>query len=635
MSTTSFSPEEIEAAGRMTDRVADSLGSVPPVAPPPTIAFGKLLEPQAMQSFPFTTDGITSFMQDATVATRSVGAGLAATAAAYRAAEEAASLLAQSIWGGGGGTATPGGSPTSGEVTSASRWKQADALLGQGATAGRDSFAGGHPLAVLAPAPLEWLNQPAAVAELVGSALTYLAASLLSYFEPFDQALDWLTGDAGAIRRLRAELEGLAQAVGSHREALHTAAGMPQQWDGAGASAFDAYADVQQSCLAAAEQVLSVLAPNVESIARNTASARKMVVAIVASLLDELIRYVVPRLPMLAIGLGVLALPTWLAAKAAVITGMAADFLAWLLRLVSTELQTIARVMGDVAEQASGYLGQVRQLGESLKRAGIVLETGADPGNGYGVDPGSVADTMRGTDHDARDGAIIDLMAGDLNGATDLSNDRDALAELGLTPEMLTDENGFAAHVYRDRSGGIVILFEGTDFEDPQQRDMLGENVPGGIGMGPQSQMAMAIAQAIGDSDRQGDVVYGGHSLGGRLAAIASMTSGNPAVTANAAGVSDATVDYIAQQNGMSAQQLRADVDGGLVRSYHTADDILTHLQEQMPLTSGLMPDAPGTRLELGGQNPTYSADGHLADNVQAEYTREYGTDRPTLRPPR
>ena len=296
--------------------------------------------------------------------------------------------------------------------------------------------------------------------------------------------------------------------------------------------------------------------------------------------------------------------------------------------LLATEMQVMADVMRDVAEQGNAYLGQIRQLGESMSRAGVALQTGTDPGTGYGVDRASAAGSMLGTDQDGRDGLVIDMLAGDIPPGFSEVTDPDTLAELGLTPDMLTDhESGFAAHVYQDENGAVVVVFEGTDFGDPTQTDLLKENVPGGTGMGPQSESAMAIAQAIGASDRQGDVIYGGHSLGGRLAEIAAMTSGNPAVTANAAGVSDATIDYIAQQNGMTREQVLADVNNGLVRAYRTDDDILTNLQEKWPISSGLLPDHHGTHVDLGGeQNPV---DGHGSQNVQQEYNEQYGSDRP------
>ncbi|QNP57042.1 hypothetical protein [Tessaracoccus defluvii] len=247
------------------------------------------------------------------------------------------------------------------------------------------------------------------------------------------------------------------------------------------------------------------------------------------------------------------------------------------MEFLATEMQVIAQLMRDVAQQGSGYLGQIRQLGQTMERAGIALETGMDPGTGYGVHDGSIADSMLGTAPDPRDGSLVDLMAGDVPDGYSEVTDAETLAQLGLTPDMLADEgNGFRAHVYRDADGNYVVLFEGTDFEDPEQRDLLQENLPGGTGMGPQSEMAMRIAQAISGSHLQDQVIYAGHSLGGRLAAVAAMTSGNPAVTANAAGVSPAQIEYIAQANGMTTQEVRQALDSGLVRAYRTDDDILT-----------------------------------------------------------
>lgn len=635
MTTSTWSVAELQAMATAIEEQAASLAGAPRPHGPSVGAFGHLLEPPATHTFPATNDDVSAFIDAAVAAVRSIGDGVGATADGYRRTEDEAIDLVNGIFsalaGGGGAGGTSGsGAPaaSSVEVTPRAHWAQAGDILDQGAAAGADAFSAGNPLRMLLPTALDWLDFPAAVHELVSTALTWLATTVVSYFGPFDDALTELTGDADAIRAAKATLDSLAEALGEHVAGMQTATGSATQWVGPPADVFAAYSRVQSETMAAAQALVQVLGPSIEGVAQNTATARQMVVAMVANIIDEIIRYITPNIFWFKVALGFALVPFGIIVSAAILAKMVADFIAWLLEFLATEMQVMADIMRDVAEQGNAYLGQIRQLGETMARAGVVLQTGQDPGIGYGVDADSLAGSMLGTEPDPRDGLVIDMLAGDIPPGFDEVTDAETLAELGLTPEMLSDaENGFAAHVYQDADGNVVIVFEGTDFNDPAQTDLLKENVPGGTGMGPQSQMAMAIAQAIGDSDRQGDVVYGGHSLGGRLAAIAAMTSGNPAVTANAAGVSDATIDYIAQQNGMTREQVLADTNGGLVRAYRTQDDILTNLQENWPITSGLMPDHHGTNFDMGGSQDPVT--GHGSDNVQYEYNQQYGEQRP------
>lgn len=622
---TGWNPAQIAAMGDAVAAEGDNLAGLGPVTPPPTSAFGKLLEPPATNAFPFTTDGIECYLDNSATATSRMGSGLAFSARSYQHAEDQATQFAQQVGGGGGGgTISPPNATV--QVTPLRNWNTAKGILGGGAATGGDSFAGGNPLSVLAPTALDWLNAPVAVYELVANGLGFLAGTLVSYFPPFNDAIEKLTGDPDSIRAFRSTLESLAQALDQHVSAMEGSTRMAPEWFGDAADNYQTYVTVQGACMQAAEALVEVIGPSVEGVAANTGQARKMVVAILVNVIEEIVRAAVPNLFWLKVALGFAVVPFGFVVSGAIIAGILARFVAWVVEFLATEMQVIAQLMRDVAQQGAGYLGQIRQLGHTMQRAGVTLQTGVDPGSGHGVGDGSVADSMIGTEPDPRDGSLVDLMAGDADGFTPVSDEE--LAELGLTPEMLVDdENGFAAHVYKDADGNIVVLFEGTDFEDSQQRDLLQENVPGGVGMGPQSEMAMAIAQAIGNSPNQDQVIYAGHSLGGRLAAIAAMTSGNPAVTANAAGVSPAQIEYIAQANGMTVEQVQQSLDSGLVRAYRTDDDILTGLQERYPIIPGLMPDAVGVTIDLPGSEDPIT--GHGSDNVQHNYDEVYGTDRP------
>lgn len=627
MSTSTWNTAEILAMAAAIEEEAARLGSAPRPTGPGVSAFGRLLEPPARHTFPGANDDIAGFLDRAVAAVTATATGLECSAEGYRRAEDQAldlvSRLRQLVESTDGAAAVRPWEPTPGAAAPTPRehWAVAGEVLDEGAAAGADSFAGPNPLRVLVPSGLEWLDFPAAASEMVTSSLTWLAAEVVSWFAPFDDALTDLAGDSEAVRAATAALDDLAVALGDHVGSMSRAAALATDWSGPAAEAFAGHAAVQQQCMAAAEAVVGLVASSIEGLAQNTAAARRMVVA---NVVDEIIRHVAPRAVLFQCALGLLALPFGFVLSAAVLAAMLADFIAWLLELLATEFQVMAEVMGAVAEQGNAHLGQVRQLGESLARAGTALATGADPGIGNGVEPGSTAASMLGAGHDPRDGMVIGLLAGrgHQHGFTDVTDDPVVLTELGLTPGMLVDEeNGFRASVHRHADGTLVISFDGTDFSDSQQRDLLLENIPGGTGMGPQSEMAMAIAQAVGGSPAQGQVLYGGHSLGGRLAAIAAMTSGNPAITANAAGVSDATMAYVAQQNGMTLAQLRAEADAGVVRGYRTSDDVLTGLQEDWAITSALLPDAPGAAIDLAGSR---GLGGHAATNVADEYDKAY-----------
>lgn len=624
---TGFNPSQIRAMGDVVSSEGDRLAGLGPVTPPPTSAFGKLLEPPATNAFPFTTQGVTNYLSNCATATSRMGDGLAYSSQSYQATEDAATAFAAQVPGGPspiGRPSTPGGVT----ITPLRNWNVAKGVLGGGSAAGGDSFSGGNVASVLMPTALDWLNAPVAVYEMVANGLGFLAGTLMSYFPPFNDAIEKLTGDPGSIRAFKQTIETLARALDAHVQAMDASTRMAPDWFGDAADNYQTYATVQGACQSAAEALLDVLGPSVEGVAANTGQARKMVIAILVNVIEEIVRAAAPNLFWLKVALGFAFVPGGFIISAAAIAGILARFVAWVVEFLATEMQVIAQLMRDVAQQGAGYLGQIRQLGHAMQRAGESLRTGEDPGSGYGVTDGSVADSMIGTEPDPRDGDLVDLMAGEVPDGYEAITDADELAKLGLTPEMLEDEaNGFKAHVYKDADGNYVVLFEGTDFEDPQQRDLLQENVPGGTGMGPQSEMAMAIAQAIGNSGEHDNVIYTGHSLGGRLASIAAMTSGNPAVTANAAGVSPAQLEYIAQANGMTVEQVQQQLDSGLVRAYRTDDDILTGLQENYPIIPGLMPDAVGVTIDLPG-NAGNPIDGHKADNVQEGYNDVYTTER-------
>lgn len=144
---------------------------------------------------------------------------------------------------------------------------------------------------------------------------------------------------------------------------------------------------------------------------------------------------------------------------------------------------------------------------------------------------------------------------------------------------------GFQAAVYQGPQGQIVGAFAGTD---PGSAMDIATDVVGSAAVTPQDVQAVLLARRVVAKYPQAIVVFVGHSLGGRLAAEASIATGRPAVTLNAAGVSTAA--------HLFAGGLGPDAPGARQRvtSYEVAGDILSTGQEMTPL-----PVAFGMRVVL------------------------------------
>ena len=174
--------------------------------------------------------------------------------------------------------------------------------------------------------------------------------------------------------------------------------------------------------------------------------------------------------------------------------------------------------------------------------------------------------------------------------------DDDAVRAAGIDPTLLHDtKSGFDASFYRDASGAVVLAYAGSD----EWKDWP-HNFRQGLGFqDAQYDQAIALAQeakrAFGDN-----VVLTGQSLGGGLAAAASMVNEIPAVTFNAAGVHDKTIE----RYGFDADVLKQEAEQGLIRTYHVKNEFLTHLQEDSIPLKWAMPDAPGHKIELPDPDP-------------------------------
>lgn len=168
----------------------------------------------------------------------------------------------------------------------------------------------------------------------------------------------------------------------------------------------------------------------------------------------------------------------------------------------------------------------------------------------------------------------------------------------GIDPALLNDPStGFQAQVFTDGSGNFVLAFAGSEIIGP---DYPLNNIPQAAGMPtPQHAQAAALALMLDAAIPSGGLSFAGHSLGGGLASVAALVTGNPAATFNAAGVHSNTLFFL----GLDPVQAHQDAENGLIVTYSVEGEFLTSLQED-GLVSGLLPDAMGTQYVLDDPTP-------------------------------
>ncbi|HRI06476.1 MAG TPA: PAAR domain-containing protein [Nannocystaceae bacterium] len=140
------------------------------------------------------------------------------------------------------------------------------------------------------------------------------------------------------------------------------------------------------------------------------------------------------------------------------------------------------------------------------------------------------------------------------------------------------DESGFYAALYRSDDGEIVLAFRGTE----NGRDWRKANIPQGLGLESEqytaaNTLARAVQRAYGPGVRTT-----GHSLGGGLATLASVSTGMLATVFNPAALHRKTAARV----GADVAAADSQVDAVIVRG-----EILTTAQDYTPL-----PDARGRR---------------------------------------
>lgn len=339
------------------------------------------------------------------------------------------------------------------------------------------------------------------------------------------------------------------------------------------------------------------------------------------------------------------------AAQGAVAAAVA-SVTAWANLLVADYLEHFANLLTALTSTCAEAMGHVRGLGQSMVRAAALLDGRPDPGPVMDTSDGSYADQLGGAAPQAADVSMAQL-----NELFPWSSDMTAenaplvpipgtnppqyyrplteseISALGIDPSLLNDRNGFTAGLaaVTDEHGDVVqppklvvVMGGSTDgdqYTQPVDEDWIEDGI-GAVSVSQQSANAIALATEINNKGYGNSSVYTGHSLGGRLAAVAAMSTGSTAVTFNSAGVSDPTYQQIATMTGTTPDQVRA-ASLTQVRSYQTSDDPLTWAQQGMgaPM-DGMLHDAAGTRIRLDGTTlgGTYGVPvgGHGTDNVVA-----------------
>ncbi|WP_394841400.1 DUF2974 domain-containing protein [Pendulispora brunnea] len=216
---------------------------------------------------------------------------------------------------------------------------------------------------------------------------------------------------------------------------------------------------------------------------------------------------------------------------------------------------------------------------------------------------GSFSEQVSGQAPKPIDGTFADIAAdvsrgtpgtGPIDGFTRLTDEQ--LQAAGIDPSSLRDpSSGFQAGIYRDANGNTVLAYSGSnDLKDWKT------NFTQGLGFSDaQYNQAISLAKdakaAFGD-----DLVITGHSLGGGLAATGAIATGSPAVTFNASGVNDKTI----QRLDLDPDAVRQQAENGQIRRYAVDGEILTNLQEKNIATRGIMPDALGHKITLPDPQP-------------------------------
>lgn len=172
--------------------------------------------------------------------------------------------------------------------------------------------------------------------------------------------------------------------------------------------------------------------------------------------------------------------------------------------------------------------------------------------------------------------------------------------EIPLDPALLSTAEGFDAAIYQNAEGQYVVAFRGTDDWGLARGGDADDNGLQGLGFETgQYRDAVILAETAQRVFGDGNVAFTGHSLGGGLASAASLATGVPGVTFNAAGLSDRTLESL----GFNPNAVRESAaDSGQLRRYIVNGDPLNAAQQDLPLLPVLgmsPPNAVGHELRI------------------------------------
>ncbi|OYN88854.1 hypothetical protein [Parenemella sanctibonifatiensis] len=533
---------------------------------------------------------------------------------------------------------------------------QAAAVLDEGPTAG--------PVQSLA---LEAIDKVLDFGSMVAGGLlpTIFTDWIVDGLMDFKEMLDSLTGDSGQIRDHVDQLRTASDTIGDQIPTI-TGAGSQAAgcWEGQAATRFQAMITATEDCTGGFQNATLSLANDHSRLGVMVDVAKANVIQKVLQLAEQLPRIALQCIANAGIAfvggaiqivsetvVGAISGATegmidgwrdggvWGAVKGAVSGGKEGaaeaaqaaldkaflDFVSLATAPLSQALRTVHQFVQQSIEPMTSLIGQMAGTGVRMERATSLLTNGSDPGhNADAPAAGSAGDTAQGTDRQDRDRDIVDVnqAIGDPDAELPPGYDRlsqQELDELGITPDMLRDDDtGYEAEIFRGPDGELIVAFAGTSAGAGAQEPDIPEDAIGGATASPQTGNVLALTEQLQKSGQGDNVIYSGHSLGGRLATIAAMDTGNAAITYNAAGVSDATIDYIANKNGTTPEALMNGADGGQMRNYYTGDDPLTAAQERLPASADALPDVPGHQIQLTPDSDRGSeyGGGHFLDRV-------------------
>lgn len=172
----------------------------------------------------------------------------------------------------------------------------------------------------------------------------------------------------------------------------------------------------------------------------------------------------------------------------------------------------------------------------------------------------------------------------------------DELKELGINSKAFEKlVSGFSATLYRDVDGRYALAFRGTN-ELQDWASNAGNSLLFSQQAAEAAQLTDHIKQRLEANGVKADQLsLTGHSLGGGIASIASLTSGVRAATFNASGASDMTKTLsVARRYVQHGEFVSFEGEKGKITAYTASGDPLTRIQDYSKL-----PSAYGDRVPL------------------------------------